>query len=252
MIQLVLNIRNQLPRIGGKKLYWMLKPEIENLEENMGRDKFFDLLRRNKLLVKRKKSFVRTTNSFHRFHKHRNLIKGLRITGPNEVYASDITYMRIKGRFIYLALITDMYSRKIVGWNLSDSLAIEGAVKALKRALGQCPDPSGLIHHSDRGIQYCSSIYTRILEENKAKISMTEENHCYENSLAERVNGILKDEFLLDQEFNTERIAYKAVKQAIKNYNELRPHLSLKNFTPDMVHQATENSQLKMNNKIIK
>lgn len=236
--QLVLNIRSQLPRVGGKKLYWMLKPEIEKLEENMGRDKFFDLLRRNKLLVKRKKSFTRTTNSFHRFHKHGNLIKDLRITGPNKVYASDITYMRIKGRFIYLALITDMYSRKIVGWNLSDSLAVEGALKALKMALRQCQDPSELIHHSDRGFQYCSNAYTGILNTNKTRISMTEENHCYENSLAERVNGILKDEFLLDQEFHTQRIAHKAVKQAIKNYNGLRPHLSLQNLTPDRVHQT--------------
>jgi putative transposase len=227
-----------MPRVGGRKLYWLLKPKFEQLEESIGRDKFFDLLRRNKLLVKRKKRYARTTNSYHRFHKHRNLIKHIKITGPNKVYASDITYMRVKGRFIYLALITDMYSRKIVGWNLSDSLAIEGAVKALKMALRQCPDPSELIHHSDRGIQYCSHAYTGILESNNVRISMTEENHCYENALAERVNGILKDEFLLDQEFKEEKIAYKAVKQAIKNYNGYRPHQSLEYFTPDMVHKA--------------
>lgn len=238
MIQMVLDIRKDLPRVGGKKLYWMLKSEMEQLEGSMGRDKFFDLLRRKKLLIKRKKRYTRTTNSFHRFHKHRNLIKDITISGPNKVYASDITYMRIKGKFIYLALITDMYSRKIVGWNLSDSLAIEGAVKALKMALRQCPDPSDLIHHSDRGIQYCSHAYTGILKTYKTRISMTEENHCYENSLAERVNGILKDEFLLDQKFQTEKIAYKAVEQAIKNYNGLRPHLSLGNYTPDLVHKA--------------
>lgn len=238
VIQMVLNIRRTMPRVGGRKLYWMLKPKFEQLEESIGRDKFFDLLRRNKLLVKRKKRYARTTNSYHRFHKHRNLIKDFKTTGPNKVYASDITYMRVKGRFIYLALITDMYSRKIVGWNLSDSLAIEGAVKALKMALRQCPDPSELIHHSDRGIQYCSHAYTGILESNKVRISMTEENHCYENSLAERVNGILKDEFLLDQEFKEKKIAYKAVKQAIKTYNGFRPHQSLEYFTPDRVHKA--------------
>lgn len=205
----------------------------------IGRDKFFDILRVQGLLVERKKRYARTTNSYHRFYVYKNLVKNKAISRPHQVLVSDITYVRIREvKFVYLFLITDAYSRKIVGWHLSDSLAIEGALTALKMALKQCPDTAGVIHHSDRGIQYCSNEYVRLLKKNKVQISMTEENHCYENSLAERVNGILKEEFLLNQGYNSTSQVKNAVKQAINSYNCLRPHWSLNLLTPEMVHSA--------------
>lgn len=217
----------------------MIKSDLEQLEESIGRDKFFDILRNNGLLVGKKKRFARTTDSYHRFYVHKNLINLIKIDRPNQVYVSDITYIRLaKSKFAYLFLITDAYSRKIVGWNLSESLAIPGALKALNMALKQCSDKSRLIHHSDRGIQYCCKAYTKLLKQNRVKISMTEKNHCYENALAERVNGILKDEFLLNEEFSSYDASLKAVKQAIQSYNNLRPHMSLNYQTPAFVHKA--------------
>jgi len=228
-----------MPRIGGKKLFWLLQPDINRMGVKLGRDKFFDILRAHGLLVERKKRYARTTDSYHRFHVYGNLLKDKVLVKPNQAFVSDITYLRVAGkRFVYLFLITDAYSRKIVGWELSESLAIEGAIKALKMALKQCTNTNGLIHHSDRGIQYCSKEYVKMLKKNKASISMTEQNHCYENSMAERVNGILKDEFMLDLEYSNQFQALNAVKQAINTYNNHRPHLSLNLLTPQQVHQA--------------
>lgn len=158
------------------------------------------------------------------------------MTRSNECYVSDITYLRTDIGFVYLFLITDAYSRKIVGWDLSNSLAIEGGLKALKMALRQRKGSNPLIHHSDRGIQYCATDYVKKLNKHHVDISMTEENHCYENSLAERVNGILKDEFLLDSTFKNFDQAFRTVVQAVKTYNELRPHWSLDLKTPNEVH----------------
>ena len=189
------------------------------------------------MLIHRKKYTTRTTNSLHRFYKYKNIIKDLKITQPNQVWVSDITYIRTIKGFCYLALITDMYSRKIVGYDLSDSLELAGCVRALQKALKQSGKRSPQIHHSDRGIQYCSNVYTRILIKNNIKISMTEENHCYENALAERVNGILKDEFYLDQTFDSIQHAKRATKSAINLYNQIRLHLSLNFKTPNYVHQ---------------
>ena len=158
---------------------------------------------------------------------------------PNQVWVSDITYIRTVKGFCYLALITDMFSRKIIGYDLSDSLELNGCVRALNKALYQAKDITGLIHHSDRGIQYCSNVYTQILKRNNIGISMTEENHCYENAMAERVNGILKDEFYLDQTFTDVTHAKRATKNAINLYNEIRLHLSLDFKTPNMVYLKT-------------
>ena len=191
------------------------------------------------MLTLRKKYRMRTTNSHHRFYKYGNIIKDLEINRPNQVWASDITYIRTVKGFCYLALITDMYSRKIVGYDLSDSLELNGCVRALNKAIYQAKKINGLIHHSDRGIQYCSNVYTQILKRKKINISMTEENHCYENAMAERVNGILKDEFYLDQTFANVAHAKRAAKNAIKLYNEIRLHLSLDYKTPNMVYQLT-------------
>jgi len=191
------------------------------------------------MLTIRKKYSARTTNSYHRFHKYNNIIKDLEVTRSNQVWVSDITYIRTIKGFCYLALITGMYSRKIVGYDIRNSLELKGCERALNKALYQASDTTGLIHHSNRGIQYCSNVYTQILKRNNIRISMTEENHCYENAIAERVNGILKDEFYLDQTFDSLQHAKRATKNAINLYNEIRLHLSLDYKTPNMVYKLT-------------
>jgi len=216
-----------------------LNQDFEKQQLKVGRDTLFNVLRKNQMLTLRKKYSCRTTNSYHRFYKYNNIIKNVEVNRPNQVWASDITYIRTVKGFCYLALITDMYSRKIVGFDLSDSLELKGCVRALNKAVYQAKNIKGLIHHSDRGIQYCSNIYTQILKRKKIGISMTEENHCYENAMAERVNGILKDEFYMDQTFTSTAHAKRAVKSAIKLYNEIRLHLSLDYKTPNMVYKLT-------------
>ena len=238
LIALVQDIRRFQPRLGGKKLYKLLRSDLDKLECSLGRDKFFDILRRRGLLVKRRRKYVTTTDSYHSFYKYKNKLKGKDLTGPNQAYVSDITYLRAGNSFVYLFLQTDAWSRKITGWHLSDSLRIEGAIKALKMTLKQCRNTKDVIHHSDRGIQYCCKKYVSILRKHKMVISMTEENHCYENATAERVNGILKQEFLLDERFADKAIALKAVKEAIDIYNTRRPHWSLNLCTPQQMHQA--------------
>jgi len=235
VIELVKGERKDQPRVGTRKLYEALYTlfVIEGLK--VGRDKLFDILREYDMLVKRKKASCKTTDSYHRFHKYNNLVKDMEVTAPNQVWASDITYIRTVSGFCYLALITDMYSRKIVGYDISDSLELTGCLRALKRALRTARPAAGLVHHSDRGIQYCSNQYVDELKKRKIKISMTEENHCYENALAERVNGILKDEFYLDQCFFSTDHAKLASKNAIDIYNSKRLHLSLGYKTPNMV-----------------
>jgi putative transposase len=237
VIELVERERVEQPRVGVRKLYEALQNTFEVQGLKVGRDCLFDILRQHDMLVKRKKSSCKTTDSYHHFHKYSNLIKGIEITRPNQVWVSDITYIRTVKGFCYLALITDVYSRKIVGYDISDSLELSGCLRALKRALKTVRPAVGLIHHSDRGAQYCSHQYVGELKKRKIQISMTEENHCYENAIAERVNGILKDEFYLDQCFFTTGHASRATKNAIQIYNGKRLHLSLDYKTPNMVYQ---------------
>jgi len=239
IIQIVQKRRRSLPREGVRKLKVSLNQEFKNANIKVGRDTLFNILRKHNMLTLRKKYSSRTTNSLHRFYKYKNIIKDLEVTRPNQVWVSDITYIRTVKGFCYLALITDMHSRKIVGYDLSDSLELKGCVRALNKALYQAKNIKHLIHHSDRGIQYCSNVYTQILKRNKMDISMTEENHCYENAMAERVNGILKDEFYLDQTFTDVAHAKRATKNAINLYNEIRLHLSLNFKTPNMVYLKT-------------
>ena len=191
------------------------------------------------MLIRRKKYSTRTTQSHHRFYKYNNLIKNIEINRINQVWVSDITYIRTINGFCYLALITDAFSRKIVGYDISDSLELSGCLRTLQKALSKAGKLNGLIHHSDRGIQYCSNQYINQLKKNSIQISMTEENHCYENAVAERVNGILKDEFFFDQTFFDLIHAKRATKNAIKLYNKKRLHLSLNYKTPNMVYQLT-------------
>lgn len=225
------------PKMGGKKLYYLLKNRLESLK--IGRDKFFEVLRANYLLVIPKRSYHKTTNSYHRFKKHKNLIKEYNIRKPNDVWVSDITYLGNRENPSYLSLITDAYSKKIVGFDVSDSLKAESSLKALKTALRK-EKPSKLIHHSDRGLQYCSDEYQKLLNKNKVLCSMTQESDPYENAIAERINGILKQEYDIDK-FNVDLKTRKIlVKQAIKVYNELRPHLSNHYLTPVKMHQQKE------------
>jgi putative transposase len=227
-------IRRKQPKVGCRKLQEMLKArEIE-----IGRDRLFNVLRNKNMLVKKKKKYVRTTQSYHRFRTYKNLIKQRQSQRPEEVFVSDITYIDTMEGYSYLSLITDQYSRKIVGYALSKSLSIEGSLKALKMALKQVSDTSRLIHHSDRGIQYCSKGYTELLIRNSVQISMTEDNHVYENALAERVNGILKDEFLLGEKLQSHKIAENLVRESIYTYNNERLHLALDYMTPEQKHAA--------------
>ena len=222
-----------------RKLIKSLDYEFTKANIKVGRDALFNVLRKHQMLTLRKKYSARTTNSLHRFYKYKNIIKDLEVTRPNQVWVSDITYIRTVKGFCYLALITDMHSRKIVGYDLSDSLELKGCVRALNKAIYQAKNIIGLTHHSDRGIQYCSNLYTQILKRKKIDISMTEENHCYENAMAERVNGILKDEFYLDQVFTNVQHAKRVAKNAINLYNEIRLHLSLDYKTPNMVYKLS-------------
>ncbi|WP_318545058.1 IS3 family transposase [Marixanthotalea marina] len=239
IIQIIKKRRKSLPREGVRKMIRSLNAEFDKVNIKVGRDTLFKVLRANNMLTLRKKYSARTTNSLHRFRKYKNITKDVIVKRPNQIWVSDITYIRTLKGFCYLALITDAYSRKIVGYDLSDSLELSGCVRALNKALYQAKNIDGLIHHSDRGIQYCSNVYTQILKRKHIHISMTEENHCYENALAERVNGILKDEFYLDQTFINTAHAKRATKNAIKLYNEVRLHLSLDFKTPNMVYKLT-------------
>jgi len=234
----VRKIRKRQPMLGVRKLCHLLKPKLRAKGIKIGRDGMYNLLRNHNLLIDKEKKYVRTTQSYHRFRTHKNLIKDLEMTRPNQVFVSDITYIDTLDGFCYLALITDAYSRKIVGYSVSQSLCIEFCLDALTQALKGIKQPDNLIHHSDRGIQYCSHAYVELLQKNKVNISMTEENHVYENAMAERINGILKQEFMLGEILTSFAIAKELVKESVKIYNEERPHMSINYLTPQAKHAA--------------
>jgi putative transposase len=190
------------------------------------------------LLIKRKRKYAKTTSSEHGFKTYQNKIKELAIWKPNQVWVSDITYIHTRAGFMYLALITDLFSRKIIGYDISDSLEAEGCKRALKRALSMVTDSKGIIHHSDRGIQYCCREYIKILKKNKMEVSMAAKGDCYENAVAERVNGILKGEYDLGMRFISKKIAIKATKEAVNLYNNLRLHSSINFRTPEQIYAA--------------
>jgi putative transposase len=228
----VQELRSRQTKVGGKKLHRHLNEE----GIPVGRDRLFDLLRFWGLLIHKKKRFHKTTNSKHHFRKYSNLIKERPPKKIHEVYVSDITYIKTLEGFWYLYLITDMYSRKIVGHAFKNNLTADGTLESLDMALKQWPGGTKLIHHSDRGIQYCCHDYVDRLMDAGVQISMTEDNHVYENSLAERVNGILKDEFLLDHTIESSALAKRLVLEAIEIYNNERLHMSLGYRTPSYVH----------------
>jgi putative transposase len=225
------------PRLGGLKLHHMLREQLAAEDVDLGRDRFFEALRNQALLLERLPKAPRTTNSAHSLPVFTNLVKDLEVTGPNQVWVSDITFIRTREDFAYLSLLTDKYSRKVVGYHLAQTLEAQDTLKALEMALACLPEGSRPIHHSDRGCQYCSHEYVKQLKEHGMPVSMTEEDHCAENALAERMNGILKQEYFLNYEFRTVAQARKAIDEAVHLYNTRRPHRSLKLRTPEQVHK---------------
>jgi putative transposase len=236
VVQLVLRERRLQPRLGVRKLHEILSAELCELGISIGRDRLFEILRSRDLLVKPLPKAPHTTDSKHSLPVFRNLISEIVPTGPNQLWASDLTYIRTREGFEYLSLIMDLYSRKVVGYHCGEDLSTAGCLEALDQALFDLPDDSGLIHHSDRGCQYCSHEYVGRLREHGISVSMTEENHCAENATAERLNGILKQEYALGCEFQNRRQARAAVAQAVMLYNNRRPHFSLGLQTPSAVH----------------
>ena len=238
ILNLIKPVRKKMYRVGTIKIYDKIKNDMTKNNIKMGRDKLFDFLRCEKMLVPKKKNYTKTTNSFHRFRKYKNIVKDLVVKRPEQVWVSDITYIRTETKFEYLSLITDYYSKRVVGYYLSDNLKTEGTLKALEMAVKSRKYPNRkLIHHSDRGFQYCSPIYTQMLTDNKIKISMTENSDPYENAIAERVNGILKDEFDIADGFINHIQAVKEISYAINTYNSFRPHFSCNMMTPDQAHE---------------
>lgn len=236
----MLAIRALMPRIGTRKLYHLLQEEFKSDGIKMGRDSLFRLLREEYLLIQKKRKYTVTTNSKHFMFKHPNQVKDLVVKRPEQVWVADITYIPIAKGFNYLHLITDAYSKKIVGYEMSDNMTAASTLKALQVALKGRAYCDKLIHHSDRGLQYCSSLYTDLLKENNIEISMTINGDPYENAIAERVNGILKDEFGLGDTISTSYEAEKMVLQAVEIYNNRRPHLSNHYVTPKKMHEQSQ------------
>jgi transposase InsO family protein len=225
--------RRLQPRVGARKLQYLLK--MAGVE--VGRDALLRILGENDLLVAPKKKAIRTTYYDENLPVYRNLLYEMNPTQPHQVWVCDVTFIRLQVGFVYLALITDLVSRRIVGWNVGHANTALECSKALQMAIAQLPPDCRPIHHSDRGSQYCCHEYVAILDHHSLPVSMTEQNHCYENCYAERVNGILKDEFHLDRTFRTPAQAKCAIAQAIETYNTRRPHTSLNLRTPDAVHR---------------
>jgi len=241
----VKKVRQRHKKMGGIKLYGKLKPVLNEKLIKCGRDKFMQILRDENLLVKHPRKYIKTTNSNHSFNRYPNIIHSIDIVRSEQVFVSDITYIKTKKGFMYLYLITDAYSKQIMGWELADNLKVLNAVKALKKALKNRKYPGRkLIHHSDRGLQYCHPSYIDLLRRNKVKISMTNQYDPYENAVAERVNGILKMEYDVGGQFVGKKDAMREIKYAIWLYNTDRPHLSCHGLVPEEAHKL-ENYKLK-------
>ena len=227
--------RCEQPRIGTRKLHFKYTKILRGLR--IGRDKLFALLRRCGLLVPQRRRSMGMTHWWHSLRVYENLIRDFVPKNPNELWVSDMTYVPVGDGFAYASIVTDAFSRKIVGYDLSRTMEAEGPLRALRMALKQNRSTKGLIHHSDRGIQYCCQAYVRTLKEHGCRISMTGGGNPYENALAERVNGTLKNEYLLSYGFNSFDQAKTALTQAVRLYNERRPHLALAYDTPAEVHK---------------
>jgi transposase InsO family protein len=226
-----------MPYLGTRKLYYLLKKTFDSQQIHIGRDGLFDLLREEGLLIATKKRYTKTTNSKHWMHKYPNLIEHMKVERPEQLWVADITYVAVAQAYCYVHLITDAYSKQIMGYYTSENLAATSTLKALEMALNKRQYKDQLTHHSDRGLQYCSGLYTKVLAQHNIAISMTESGSPYDNAIAERVNGILKQEFGLDHTFETIDEVSKQVKQSVDIYNYQRPHLSNSLLTPNQMHQ---------------
>lgn len=229
-------IRHEMPRMGTRKLYGQLRPMLEAL--GIGRDRLFEVLRRHRLLIRPRKKFVPTTNSHHTLAVCPNLLKAAKPEGPGRVVVADQTYLRLERGFCYLSLVSDLYSRKILGLDVNPTLETAGPLQALAMAVKSFKHRDWFIHHSDRGVQYCSNEYRSFLESHGGQSSMSAAGCPYENAVAERINGILKSEFYLDRTFASIGEAREAVLDAVMIYNTKRPHLSLGMSTPQMRYAA--------------
>lgn len=237
----VRDIRSRHRRMGTRKLHDMLNPFLLEHQIKIGRDALFDLLSANHLLVRKRKRRIQTTNSYHRLRKYPNLVRGLIPNAINQIWVSDITYWKLGGDHVYISFITDVYSHKIVGYHVGETMEAVESLQALRMALSGLPvDFTGeLIHHSDRGIQYCSQAYVKLLEEYRVRISMTENGDPLENAVAERINGIIKEEYLDNYAVETISEAQELLKASVRLYNEERPHMSIGNFTPEQIHNGS-------------
>jgi transposase InsO family protein len=239
ILQTVQKMRRQLPRVGTRKLQELIAPELASHGIEVGRDYLFDLLAQHKLLVRQRKRKAYTTDSRHWMRKYSNLTAQLVVSRPEQLWVSDMTYIRIQNHWGYLSLITDAWSRKIMGFCLRRDMLAQGCVTALEMALNsRAYKDQSLIHHSDRGTQYCCKQYVEVLTAAGIDISMTEKGDPYENALAERINGILKGEFnLYSTQLNFDQTVEK-IQESITAYNEIRPHGSCDNLTPNQAHQT--------------
>ena len=244
IVGLIKKKREIWKRGSGRNLHQCLLPELKQHGIKIGRDKFFDVLRNNHLLIKSKRCRTKTTCSYHHFNRYKNLIESASPLRCNEIWVADITYLWLKpqDKFCYLSIITDLYSRKIVGHCVHDSLNVKGCIDALKQALKNRKDKSlPLIHHSDRGVQYCCHAYVKLLQKQNIQISMTQSGDPLENAVAERINRTIKEEFTTDRQINFCNIdeAKKEMKKFIAFYNKQRPHRSVQWLTPNQAHQCT-------------
>jgi putative transposase len=238
VLSMVEKIREDIPRIGAEKMHYKLRDDFTKHNIKLGRDKFTRLLRYHKLLLRPKRRGIKTTDSFHWLRKYHNLTEGLQVTGPEQLWVADITYIETGNRFSYLSLITDAYSRKIVGYCLHPTLSAKGCIKALQMALHQRKYKSEmLIHHSDRGIQYCSQAYVELLKSDGIAISMTQSGSPYDNAMAERINRTIKDDYCPKKPFSNHNEAAMKIDKIIDSYNNRRPHQSIDYLTPNQAHE---------------
>lgn len=237
IVELVLRERRLQPHLGARKVLVCIAQDLEAMDISIGRDAFFEVLRgRGMLLPRRRRRGEHTTDSRHGWRVYPNLYRDMVLTGPHQAWLSDLTYIRTLEGFLYLSLLHDAFSRKVVGYALTESLEATGPLAALEMALGQLPCGENLVHHSDRGVQYACGEYIRRLEARGLRVSMTQEDHCYENAQAERLNGTFKQEYGLGETLASKRQAGPLVEQAIWLYNTRRPHTSLQYRTPEAVH----------------
>ena len=239
VLEKVRDVRLDVPKVGTRKIYDIIRPALKGMA--VGRDRLFSILKVNHMLIVPERSYRITTNSHHRFRKHKNLIDGLQVSRPEQVWVSDITYLGSRSKPAYLALVTDANSKKIVGYSVSDHLDTENCIRALKMAVSSRQyKGQPLIHHSDRGVQYCGNEYQKALNRYGINCSMTESYDPYQNAVAERVNGILKQEFMIDRYTVELPVLKKIVAESINIYNKKRPHYSCYYKTPEQMHQQNE------------